>query len=963
MIPLPVVIIALIAAKSDVVIGNEVRIKNEKECFTFSSNVNGGTNYYGTTVFLDSDLSLRDVSKPIGTNTSENYHFRGTIDGQGHVISNLKVTTSSAIYTGVFGYSSGLTIKNFVLDDSCSIKSSYTSSNDLYLGGIIGLCESSKGECIFENIVNMASVTFSGTISSNALHIGGIVGSLIHSDSSSSIFVRNCANYGNVTQTGGSKNSYIGGIVGYIYQSSETKYIHNCFNYGTITHSGSTSSVLNMGGIAGLSYYAQVQNSLSAGKISSSSGTNYIGAIVGYSESGTELYSCYYTSDTNLNKLYGGGTIVSTSGSTDSPLSANSALIGYLNSNESPNDKWNKWVLNTKNDVVTFKVNENDGYSLSSQIVLLPDLAQTGINIFKGWFANSNYSSFSTPEEVTSKITLYGLYGGVIAVKFKVSDATPSQDTKYVLCGKKYGTLPTVEKIGHSVEWFTEEGGEGDKITENTSVTISYDHTLYASWTVNQYKLTFDFNNGTEPVVRSLNYGAPIDYPKDVQREGYSFEWDNDIEYMPANDLIITVQWSINSYKLTFIIIENNWTVDERTVAFNETIVRPNNPVRDGYEFIGWDNLITKMPAHDLNITARWRKLKNNAPVLIAVGVVVPLLVIMFALIGIALFLYIKRRNDNYERRSYMKRKTVPKTIPSKKIVEARTLKTKTFNSNSSNNNDGDSLNEPLIDDISNEVPINEYFRAVSAPDDEMESASPAAVKQSVFTRLYPSDYTRPTMKEALLQAEFTTKRIKLICDACENAAYFAMDEGRLFEGFTEADAAAIAMYTYDFGPKEFEYNPYRILNRSLAERSYADLQKASGIMYLVMTALRKMSRVTGTTLYRGVRGEINKDTYVKGNVVTWLGLSSASPDMGTTKKFLTKGSKTGKSEGTLFIIEDGWGYNIQPYSLFPDEVEILIEPDRQFKVVSIIQGALTIVNLQMLDTPITLPQVFGSDW
>ena len=82
---------------------------------------------------------------------------------------------------------------------------------------------------------------------------------------------------------------------------------------------------------------------------------------------------------------------------------------------------------------------------------------------------------------------------------------------------------------------------------------------------------------------------------------------------------------------------------------------------------------------------------------------------------------------------------------------------------------------------------------------------------------------------------------------------------------------------------------------------------------------------------------------------------------MKATKTFLAKGAKTGKATGTLFIIEDGWGYDIQPYSLFPDEAEILLEPERQFKVTSVIQGeGLTFISLRMLDTPLALPQVFG---
>ena len=94
--------------------------------------------------------------------------------------------------------------------------------------------------------------------------------------------------------------------------------------------------------------------------------------------------------------------------------------------------------------------------------------------------------------------------------------------------------------------------------------------------------------------------------------------------------------------------------------------------------------------------------------------------------------------------------------------------------------------------------------------------------------------------------------------------------------------------------------------------------------------------------------------------MVTWPPLSYTSPGMEAAKAFLAKGSKSENATGTLFIIDKGWGYDIQPYSLFPDEEEILLEPERQFKVTSVLRAALTIINLEMLDTPLSVPEVFG---
>ena len=67
--------------------------------------------------------------------------------------------------------------------------------------------------------------------------------------------------------------------------------------------------------------------------------------------------------------------------------------------------------------------------------------------------------------------------------------------------------------------------------------------------------------------------------------------------------------------------------------------------------------------------------------------------------------------------------------------------------------------------------------------------------------------------------------------------------------------------------------------------------------------------------------------------------------------------------KGTLFIIEEAWGYNIQPYSLYSEEEEILLEPESVFEVTSVVDSdELTIVTLKMLDTSPILTKIFGEN-
>ena len=87
-----------------------------------------------------------------------------------------------------------------------------------------------------------------------------------------------------------------------------------------------------------------------------------------------------------------------------------------------------------------------------------------------------------------------------------------------------YGTLPTPTRTGYTFKgWFTASAG-GTQVTSATTVTIGYDHVLYAQWTGDNITVTFDANGGTvspssKTVQRGMAYGSlPV-----PTRSGYLF--------------------------------------------------------------------------------------------------------------------------------------------------------------------------------------------------------------------------------------------------------------------------------------------------------------------------------------------------------------------------------------------------------------------------------------------------------
>ena len=201
------------------------------------------------------------------------------------------MNTSSSQYVGLFGYSRRLTIRNVILDSSCSIMSSFIGSwSSAYVGGFIGYGYANNGPCTIENSVNMASVSFTGN-TGGSLYLGGIAG-VMWSSNNNEASMKNCVNYGTVTNEGTVGGYFdIGGIVGHF--RDHTKSIQNCINYGTIRNLGSTANYMYMGGILGFvtvngdisqTEQSSFENCLSAGKIEPTTpGTYKIGGIVGHS--------------------------------------------------------------------------------------------------------------------------------------------------------------------------------------------------------------------------------------------------------------------------------------------------------------------------------------------------------------------------------------------------------------------------------------------------------------------------------------------------------------------------------------------------------------------------------------------------------------------------------------------------------------------------------------------------------
>ena len=133
--------------------------------------------------------------------------------------------------------------------------------------------------------------------------------------------------------------------------------------------------------------------------------------------------------------------------------------------------------------------------------------------------------------------------------------------------------------------------------------------TVKAQWTINQYTITFDTDGGSAVASITQDYGTAIIAPKAPTKTGYTFDgWDKTIPTsMPANNLTVKAQWKINQYTITFN-TDGGSEVASITQDYGTAITAPAAPTKTGYTFGGWDKTIPgTMPAEDVTVTATWK--------------------------------------------------------------------------------------------------------------------------------------------------------------------------------------------------------------------------------------------------------------------------------------------------------------------------------------------------------------------
>ena len=250
---------------SDFESGKEYQISTKEDLTKLAQLVNSNKDTTNVTFYLGADIDLNGATwTPIANKANNSsYQFKGTFDGNGHLIKNFKINSGTKSYQGLFGYTAGsATIKNLGVENAdvtgrdfsaILVGSSDGTVTNCYANGKVSGHD--RVGAIAGNAAKEITYSYSNAEVSGNKYVGGLVGS-------TSKAINNCFTNGSVT----SEVDYCGGLTG-----STDGIVEYCYSNATVIGQTYTS------GLVGRTTEA-VRNSYATGNVT---GNDFVGGVVG----------------------------------------------------------------------------------------------------------------------------------------------------------------------------------------------------------------------------------------------------------------------------------------------------------------------------------------------------------------------------------------------------------------------------------------------------------------------------------------------------------------------------------------------------------------------------------------------------------------------------------------------------------------------------------------------------------
>ncbi|XMB73102.1 InlB B-repeat-containing protein [Mycoplasmatota bacterium WC30] len=297
-------------------------------------------------------------------------------------------------------------------------------------------------------------------------------------------------------------------------------------------------------------------------------------------------------SDSGLTTPYTFTTMPANSFTVYAKWTVNSYTLAY--------EDWDGTVLQT--------ASYNYGSDLSG-VTAPSDPTRTGYT-FTGWDLSLPATMPANAITITAEYTINSY-----TLAYEDYDGTVLQTADYNYGADLSGVTPPIDP--------TRSGYTFDVWNSTAPATMpANDVTITATYTINQYTITFDSNGGTAVTAITQDYDTAVSSPANPTKTGYTFGgWHSDVGLttpytfttMPAENITVYAKWDVNQYTITF--NSNGGTaVTALTQDFGTAVAEPTDPTRSGYSFDAWYSdaglttpyAFTTMPAENITIYAKW---------------------------------------------------------------------------------------------------------------------------------------------------------------------------------------------------------------------------------------------------------------------------------------------------------------------------------------------------------------------
>lgn len=459
----------------------ELIINTYEELKTFRDSVNNGTNSYQT-VKLGADIDMNgDDWTPIGFKKGTTIKtFSGTFDGQGHIISNMKINIADTdnIYLGLFGYSQNY-INNLILVNPIIYNSTNNFQYDetIYVSFLCGYNGRSTNAITNCRIIN-GHININNTGKSiTHLLIGCICSHILYSTSNFNI--TDCyvevefnikgnilPDFGGIARNNGFLNKCGVKITG-IIDLNLKKYSKSIVINGLTSLSSTSSLQLK-------NCYVHMNFKFNIYGRTLSSGYNQLICGIGYNSSSStpQISNCYVISNIELNTSSPGATYYYVSSNTVTTTNCYSLINLLLRQYGQANTTY----LNNKSETLKYNVNFADDTQIKGTIT----------------YKNTYTNSATLEDDLQSGKICYSLNGDQSEINFYQSlnfDKYPVLDNRhYIVNNPSTGTYTNTSNTNYIFDIWTYDDLMQLKASVNTK-----GRTAYENKTVNLHR-DFDLN-------------------------------------------------------------------------------------------------------------------------------------------------------------------------------------------------------------------------------------------------------------------------------------------------------------------------------------------------------------------------------------------------------------------------------------------------------------------------------------